>query len=79
MTSKTEIVTAFADVDPASQYGNGISRPAPKARTRTYRVEVILDGDQKMIVTMPAESKKKAQLYAQNRWPSAKITVKDQV
>lgn len=75
----TEIVTSFADVDPASQHGVGISRPSPKARTRNYRVEVWLDGNQKMIVTMPAESKRRAQLYAKNRWPSATITVGGEV
>lgn len=70
-----EKTTTYQNLHPAMQHGDGISRPKPKARTRPYRVVVILDGNQRMTVTMPAESMARAKLYAKNRWPGSEINV----
>tara|TARA_B100001059_G_C17643068_1_gene480415 strand:+ start:627 stop:866 length:240 start_codon:yes stop_codon:yes gene_type:complete len=69
------ISTAFQNLHPDSQHGVGVSRPNLKARTRLYRVNVVLENNQKMIVTMPAESIKKAKLYAKNRWPNSQFSI----
>ena len=53
------------------RYGEGISRPVPKARTKLYTLIVYKSGAMPMTMTMRAESKTAAITYAQNRWPSA--------
>jgi hypothetical protein len=55
------------------RYGDGISRPVPKARTKLYTLIVYKSGSMPMTMTMRAESKAAAITYAQNRWPSATI------
>ena len=55
------------------RYGEGISRPVHKARTRLYNLIVYKSGSMPMTLTMRAENKTAAITYAQNRWPSATV------
>jgi hypothetical protein len=55
------------------RYGEGISRPVPKARTKLYTLIVYKSGSRPMTMTMRAESKAAAITYAQNRWPNATV------
>lgn len=66
-------ITAFtwADDEPSSTHGEGISRPARDARTREYCVLVFQKGSEPMTWTTRAESKRHAIRYALNRWPNA--------
>ena len=59
--------------DNQSRYGEGISRPVHKARTKLYNLIVYKSGAMPMTITMRAESKAAAITYAQNRWPSATV------
>jgi hypothetical protein len=59
--------------DNQGRYGEGISRPVHKARTKLYNLIVYKSGSMPMTVTMRAESKAAAITYAQNRWPSATV------
>lgn len=61
--------------DERGSFGDGISRPMPDALTSLYRVRVKLPGNQPMIVTMAAENRNRAALYASNRWPQAAVEV----
>jgi hypothetical protein len=56
-------------------YGEGISRPAAKARTRQFRLIVYPQGARPMTWITRAESKSHAVRYAQNRWPGATVEV----
>jgi hypothetical protein len=53
------------------RYGDGISRPVPKSRTKLYTLIVYKSGSMPMTITMRAENKTAAITYAQNRWPNA--------
>ena len=55
------------------RYGEGISRPVHKARTRLYNLIVYKSGAMPMTLTMRAENKTAAITYAQNRWPTATV------
>jgi hypothetical protein len=59
--------------DDHARYGEGISRPVPKARTKLYTLIIYKSGSMPMTMTMRAESKAAAITYAQNRWPSATV------
>ena len=59
--------------DNQGRYGEGISRPVHKARTKLYNLIVYKSGAMPMTMTMRAESKAAAITYAQNRWPSATV------
>ena len=58
--------------------GEGISRPKAKARTMMFKLMVKPSRAQPMTVLMPAENKKAAVRYAQNRWPQAEVAVLDE-
>lgn len=58
---------------PEGRYGDGISRPVPKARTKLYRVIVRKPGAQPIIWTACAETKRHAIRYAQARWPGSTV------
>jgi hypothetical protein len=62
--------------DDHARYGEGISRPVPKAKTKLYNLIVYKSGAMPMNMTMRAESKSAAITYAQNRWPNAVIESK---
>jgi hypothetical protein len=55
------------------RYGEGISRPVPTAPTKLYTLIVYKSGSMPMTMTMRAENKAAAIIYAQNRWPSSTI------
>lgn len=57
------------------RFGDGISRPRPKASVRPYTVIVYQPGARPMTCTMKAESKRRALQYARNRWPMAEVEV----
>lgn len=57
------------------RFGDGISRPRPKARTREYRVIVYPMGARPMTWITRAETKRHAIRYAQARWPGAEVEV----
>ena len=59
--------------DNQGRYGEGISRPVHKARTRLYNLIVYKSGAMPMTLTMRAENKTAAITYAQNRWPNATV------
>ena len=62
--------------DNQGRYGDGISRPVPKSRTKLYTWIVYKSGSMPMTMTMRAENKTAAITYAQNRWPDAVIEPK---
>lgn len=66
---------SFDECDYTSKHGEGISRPVAAASTRNFTVAVKLFGAPSMKVSLRAESKKKALLYAQNRWPAATVSL----
>ena len=55
------------------RYGEGISRPVSKAKTKLYNLIVYKSGSMPMTMTMRAENKTAAITYAQNRWPNATV------
>ena len=55
------------------RFGNDISRPLPKAKTRQYRVLVYPNGARPITWITRAESRDHAVKYAQARWPSAVV------
>jgi hypothetical protein len=55
------------------RFGEGISRPSPKARVREYRVIVYPMGANPMTWITRAESKRHAIRYAQARWPGSTV------
>ena len=55
------------------RYGEGISRPVSKAKTKLYTLIVYKSGSMPMTMTMRAENKTAAITYAQNRWPNATV------
>lgn len=61
------------DEAPQGRYGDGISRPVAKARTREFRLIVYPPGAQPMTWITRAETKRHAIRYAQARWPGATV------
>jgi hypothetical protein len=57
------------------RFGDGISRPRPKARVREYRVIVYPTGARPMTWITRAETKRHAIRYAENRWPGAVVEI----
>lgn len=57
------------------RFGEGISRPRPKASVRQYTLIIYQQGARPMTCTMKAENKRRALLYARNRWPGAEVEV----
>lgn len=57
------------------RFGDGISRPRPKTRTREYRLLVYKPGAQPMTWITRAETKRAAIKYAENRWPGSTVEV----
>ena len=55
--------------------GPGVTRADKRARTKLYKVKIIMDGYRSMTLSFHAESKAKAVKYAKNRWPSAQVEV----
>lgn len=68
-------VTWDDNAEAKSQHGDGISRPVPGAKTKTFRVRVAQVGASPMFVEMRAESKSHALKYAKARWPMSTIKV----
>ena len=67
-------ITAFTwQEEERGRFGDGISRPVPKTRTRQYRVLVYPMGAQPMTWITRAESRRHAIKYAQARWPGAAV------
>ena len=59
--------------DNLGRFGDGISRPIPKTKTRQYRVVVYPSGARPLTWTTNAESRAHAIKYAQARWPNAAV------
>lgn len=59
--------------DNLGRFGDGISRPLPKTKTRQYRVLVYPPGARPLTWTTRAESRAHAVKYAQARWPGAAV------
>jgi len=57
------------------RFGEGISRPRPKASVRPYTLIIYQPGATPMTWSTKAESKKRALQYARNRWPGAAVEV----
>jgi hypothetical protein len=55
------------------RFGDGISRPIPKAKTRQYRVLVYPSGARPITWITRAESRAHAIKYAEARWPGAVV------
>ena len=55
------------------RFGDGISRPLPKAKTRQCRVLVYPSGARPITWITRAESRDHAIKYAQARWPGAVV------
>ena len=69
-------ITAFTwQEEEKGRFGEGISRPRTKARTREFRVIVYPIGAQPMTWITRAETKRHAIRYAQARWPGATVEV----
>lgn len=67
-------ITAFTwQEEEHGRFGEGISRPRPKARTREFRVIVYPMGARPMTWITRAETKRHAIRYAQARWPGAEV------
>lgn len=70
----TQITSNTWRDDPAgATYGPGVSRAADGAAVRAFRLRVKQPHETALIVTLHAETKAKAQRYAQNRWPTATV------
>jgi len=55
--------------------GPGVTRADKRARTKLFKVKIVIEGYRSMTLSFHAESKKKALEYAQNRWPAAQVEV----
>ena len=66
-------VTLHWEIEAKGQFGEGISRPTAKARTKPFKLRVIPQGQRSMLVTLPAETKRHAIRYAKARWPGAEV------
>jgi hypothetical protein len=75
MTEFRATLQWIEDEEEKSRHGEGISRPAAGSKTKEFRLVVKQAGTKPMTVLMRAESKRKAQQYAQARWPSAQVEV----
>jgi len=73
--NQREIVPLQWAEESGGRFGDGISRPMPKARTRTHRLIVYPPGAQPMFWTIKAETKAHAMRYALARWPGAQVEV----
>lgn len=60
---------------PEPRIGDGLSRPKPDERVRTYTMLVRIPGCPPMKVCLPAATPAKAKLYASNRWPLSEVEV----
>lgn len=54
-------------------HGPGISRPLNTAAARPFRLRITPQRGAAMIVTLSAETKRLAAVYAQNRWPESTV------
>ena len=62
------------ETDRKASIGPGQSRPLPGARTKMFKMTVKpVDGPQ-LKVQFAAESAKRAEVYATNRWPGARVS-----
>jgi hypothetical protein len=69
-------ITAFVwQEEEKGRFGEGISRPRPKASVRPYTLIIYQPGARPMTWSTKAESKKCALQYARNRWPMAAVEV----
>ena len=70
----TGVMLPFQWEEPnVGRFGEGISRPRPKARTREFRLIVYPMGARPMTWITRAETKRHAIRYAQSRWPGAEV------
>lgn len=70
----TGVMLPFQWEEPiVGRFGEGISRPRLKARTRQYRLIVYPMGARPMTWITRAETKRHAIRYAQARWPGATV------
>lgn len=53
--------------------GEGVSRPVQGAKTKPFKLLVRMETGSPMRVELWAESKKRAVMYAKNRWPAAAV------
>jgi len=65
----------WAEDEPSSKHGEGISRPRPGSRTREFKVIVYKPGSQPLTWITRAETKRHAIRYAEARWPGAEVEV----
>lgn len=65
------IPNQWNDGPAGAKFGDGISRPLPKARTKAFRLEVKPVDAPLFIWTINAESMRKAMSYAKARWPGS--------
>ena len=75
MNSKFGNVVLHWSDTPRGRFGDGVSRPRPDQKTRTYRVQVTQSTARPMTVTMAAPDRRSALRYARNRWPGAEVEV----
>jgi hypothetical protein len=73
--NKREIVPLQWEETISGRFGDGISRPMPKARTREHRLIVYPQGAKPMYWITKAETKAHAMRYALARWPGAIVEV----
>jgi len=69
----SEITPFVWQEEERGRFGDGISRPIPKAKTRQYRVLVYPSGARPITWITRAESRDHAVKYAQARWPGAAV------
>lgn len=67
-------VLTWQEAEDRAQLGEGISRPHPKEKTRSFKVRVSPPMGAAMTVWLPAADLETALLYARNRWPSAAVS-----
>lgn len=71
--SKYEVPPTMAEFEP--HLGEGVSRPAPGAKTKLFKLRVSSPGYPSMKVALRAETLAKAKLYAANCWPGSTVEV----
>lgn len=71
--ANTLVPFTWKDDNKDRRFGEGVSRPAPTARTKEYRLIIKEPGACKLTWTAKAESLKHAIKYAEARWPGASI------
>jgi hypothetical protein len=75
MTEFRATLQWIEDEEEKSRHGEGVSRAPAGAKTKEFRLVVKQAGTKPMTLIMRAESKRKAQQYAEARWPSAQVEV----